>query len=150
MGVVGRSYWCFEPCQPQRLHQRYERTSTHLCLFRFESYETAKFFKIHEISLDTNTKQMNRFHTDQYLHTRACTYDRTHTHTHTHAHTHTRTHTRTHTHTRMHTQAHAHTHTHTHTHTYTHINSLYTVICTSTLTNRRTEGQADRPEDRLT
>ena len=50
--------WCFEPTQPQRVtHWGWNQTSIYLLLMQHKSHETAKFFKIHNISLDTNMKQ---------------------------------------------------------------------------------------------
>ena len=51
------------PVNHKRLHQGWAQTSIHLLLLiPYKSHGTAKFFKVHIISLDTNTKHANIKH----------------------------------------------------------------------------------------
>ena len=45
------------PVNHKELHQCYTQPSTHLLLIPHNNHETAKFIKIHKISLNTNVKQ---------------------------------------------------------------------------------------------
>ena len=47
------------PVNHKGLHQGWKQTSIHLLLITHKSDKTAKFFKIHKISLDTNTEHTN-------------------------------------------------------------------------------------------
>ena len=49
--------WCFEPSQPQGLHQRYKQTSVHLLVINYTSYDAFHHENLKQLSFHTLHKK---------------------------------------------------------------------------------------------